>query len=233
MKLAIMQPYFLPYLGYFQLMAAVDKFVIYDDVRFIQRGWINRNRILLHGNEHLFVIPLRGASQNQRINQIELLPEAKWREKLLQTLRHAYHRAPKFKSAFPLVYEIINFAEQNLAAYLLNSLRMIKSYLSIETDLVPSSAIYQNQSLKGQARILDICQREKASVYLNLSGGKNLYDPESFRRYGITLRFLESAPIRYQQFDSEFYPSLSIVDMLMFNSREGAKNLLSQFELKP
>ncbi|HEV3147205.1 MAG TPA: WbqC family protein [Chthoniobacterales bacterium] len=225
MKLAIMQPYFLPYIGYFQLMAAADRFVVYDDVNFIRRGWINRNRILLHGYEHLFVIPLRGASQNRRINEIALVTKTTWREKLLSTIRHAYRQAPEFREVFPLVSDIVNFAEEGLAGYLLNSLRMIKSYLAIRTELIPTSAIYGNRSLKGHDRILDICRQEQASIYLNLSGGKGLYDPELFRANGIALRFLEPTEINYDQFGGPFRGCLSIVDVLMFNSPEKIKSV--------
>jgi hypothetical protein len=231
MKLAIMQPYFLPYIGYFQLMAAADRFVVYDDVNFIPRGWINRNRILLHGQEHLFVIPLRGASQNRRINEIALVPETTWREKLVSTIRHAYHQAPEFAAVFPLVREIVDCAEESLAGYLLNSLRLLTNYLGISTQLVPTAATYANQSLKGQDRIIDICRQEQASIYLNLGGGKVLYDPDFFRAHGIALHFLEPPDIKYMQFDDPFRPSLSIVDVLMFNPREKIKSVFLQTKL--
>ena len=151
---------------------------------FIKGGWINRNRILFNGQEHLFVIPLRGASQNRRINEIELVPETSWRTKLLKTIRHAYRQAPEFEKVFPLISEIVNFDERNLSRYLLSSLQRMTDYLSIETELVPTSSIYGNRSLKGQDRILDICRQEQASVYLNLSGGRELYDPDMFRANG-------------------------------------------------
>ena len=227
MKLAIMQPYFMPYIGYFQLMAAADKFVIYDDVNFIQRGWINRNRILLDGRKQLFVIPLSGASQNRLISELELMVETGWRRKFLKTIRHAYRQAPEFERVFAVLSEIVNFAENNLSRYLLNSLQQINNYLGIQTELVPTSAIYSNRSLKGQARILDICGQEQTSVYLNLSGGRDLYDKNVFRANGIALRFLEPSEVRYQQFDCPFWPNLSIIDVLMFNSLDKVKSFLN------
>ena len=232
MKLAIMQPYFLPYIGYFQLMAAADRFVIYDDVNFIKGGWINRNRILLNGKEHPFVIPLRAASPNRRINEISLISGMGWREKLLRTFRHAYHQARQFPAVFPLISTIVNFREESLAEYLLHSLRLIKSYLAIRTELVPTSGSYGNESLKGQARVLDICRREKASVYLNLSGGKELYDPERFQANGIALRFLGPPEISYDQFGGPFRPNLSIIDVLMFNPVEKIQSWLFGFTAK-
>ncbi len=174
LKLAIMQPYILPYLGYFQLMAAVDRFVIYDDVAFIKGGWINRNRILLDGRDHLFALPLRRASQNRLINQISLVAETDWPEKLLKTLRHAYRRAPYFSEFFPLAEEIVRSAERNLANYLRQSLFAIKNYLAIQTKIIPTSAVYENRHLKGETRILDICRQEGATTYLNPSGGEVL-----------------------------------------------------------
>jgi WbqC-like protein family len=232
MKLAIMQPYFLPYLGYFQLMAAVDRFVVYDDVRFIKRGWINRNRILLKGRDHLFTVPLHEVSQNRNINEIELVAEKVWKEKLLRTIKLAYSRAPCFPEIFPLLSAIINFAERNLAAFLLNALLTVRSYLDISTQIVTTSGIYQNRELTGAARILDICRKEGATIYVNASGGRTLYEADMFQAHEIALRFVEPLELRYKQFGRYFQPSLSIIDVLMFNSREETRSLLSRFELK-
>jgi hypothetical protein len=232
MKLAIMQPYFLPYIGYFQLMAAADKFVIYDDVNFIKGGWINRNRILLHGREHLVTIPLTNASPNRLINVIEIVGGSAWRRKLSATIEQAYRAAPYFEMIVPLLKQIIHHPVRNLSAYGRHAIEIIRGYLEIGGTLVPSAAIYNNSKLKGEERVIDICHREKANVYLNAPGGRALYHPERFRTAGISLRFVEPAPIAYPQFGGEFCPSLSIIDVLMFNSREEAKALLSRFELK-
>lgn len=227
LKLAIMQPYILPYLGYFQLMAAVDRFVIYDDVAFIKGGWINRNRILLDGRDHLFALPLRRASQNRLINQISLVAETDWPEKLLKTLRHAYRRAPYFGEFFPLAAEIVRSAERNLANYLRQSLFAIKNYLAIQTTIIPTSAVYENRHLKGEARILDICRQEGATTYLNPSGGEELYNPDTFHSTGVALHFLEATSPAYQQFGQPFVPRLSIVDALMFNPPAKVRSWLS------
>jgi len=233
MKLAIMQPYFLPYLGYFQLIAAVDKFVIYDDVQFIKGGWINRNRLLLHGCEHLFTAPLVGASPNRLISELELVTKTNWRRKLLRTIEQAYQTATQFGEVIPVLSEIIMFPERQLSGYLLHSLEKLKSYLEIPTALVASSAIYRNEELKGQARILDICRKEGASVYVNASGGRQLYDSAAFREQGIDLRFLESEPFEYDQGTTQFHPALSIIDVLMWNARAKAKTFLSRVGLNP
>jgi WbqC-like protein family len=233
MKLGIMQPYFLPYIGYFQLMAAVDKFVAYDDVNFIKGGWINRNRILLNGHEHLFTVPLVKASPNRLINEIELVGRTGWKRKLMDTLDQAYRQAPYFQQVLPLIREIVHYHEQSLSKYLVHGLSKIKTYLDIATELVPSSSKYDNRNLKGEERVLDICRQERATVYINPAGGHALYDPEHFRANGVSLRFLEPRPIEYRQSGSEFHPWLSILDVLMFNSREEAKALLSMAELRP
>jgi hypothetical protein len=233
MKLAIMQPYFLPYLGYFQLMAAVDKFVIYDDVNFIKGGWINRNRILLNGREHLFTVPLAGASPNRLINEIELAEGTSWKRKFMNTIKQAYCLAPQFQQVLPLIRDIIDHPARRLAEYLLHGLTVVKGYLDIPTVLVPTSSIYENRELKGEQRVLDICRHEKASAYVNARGGRELYKAENFRRNNISLRFLEPRPIEYHQFSNEFRPSLSIIDVLMFNSRGKVKSLLSRVELRP
>lgn len=216
MTLAIMQPYFVPYPGYFQLMAAVDKFVVFDDVAFITRGWINRNQILLNGREHRFTLPLQRASQNRLLNEIEFLADKPWRESLLKTFRQAYRRAPFFDGVFPLLQQIVGCEEQNLAAYLLNSLRLIKEHLGLQAELVPSSTVYGNAELKGEARILDICRQEKARNYLNAPGGRELYDAGEFARRGIELSFLTLDSLGGEYWDEES-ARLSIVHALMFH----------------
>jgi len=226
-RLAIMQPYFFPYLGYFQLMAAADKFVIYDDVAFIKRGWINRNRILIQGRVHLFSLPLRGASQNLLINQITLSSDRPWREKLIATIHHAYRKAPQFDDVFPMIRAIVQSPEKNLARYLCHSLTILRDYLAIRPTLIPTSAVYNNRALKGEARILDICELEGATEYLNLPGGTELYDRETFRAQGVRLRFLDVVTPSYQQFGNPFRPSLSIIDLLMFNPLEEIRSWLA------
>jgi len=231
MKLAIMQPYFLPYIGYFQLLAAADKFVVLDDVNYINRGWINRNRLLLNGVAHTFTVPLRGASQNRLICEIELDDAQDWREKLLRTIRQAYRRAPCYVQASALLESIINHPSTRLDEFLLNSIREIVSYLSLEVEIVASSHIYQNTHLKGQERILDICRQEHASIYINPIGGVDLYDRASFSKYDLSLCFLRSRQVGYSQGKGEHVPWLSIMDVLMFNEPSVVRRLLAERDL--
>lgn len=226
-----MQPYFLPYIGYFQLLAAADKFVVLDDVNLIRRGWVNRNRLLLDGAAHTFTVPLRGASQNRLICEMKLDEEQDWREKLLRTFRHAYGKAPCYAQVWPLLERVVGYPSKRLDEYLLHSIREIASYLSLSTEIVGSSSIYGNAGLKGQDRILDICRQEGADVYINPIGGVDLYDYDSFRARGMELRFLRSRPLAYAQGKDEHVPWLSVIDVLMFNEPDVARRYLGEIDL--
>jgi len=230
-SIAIMQPYFIPYIGYFQLIAAVDKFVVFDDVNYINRGWINRNRLLLNGVAHTFTVPLLSASQNKMICDIELVNEAAWRVKLLRTIRQAYEKAPYYNDVYKLLEGIINYSTNRLGDFLLNNLMSIIYYLSLDVNIERTSRIYYNQSLKGQDRILDICHQEQASTYINPIGGIELYDKTRFFEQGIQLRFLRSRPISYSQNRGEHIPWLSILDVLMFNDVLAVRQLLTEMDL--
>lgn len=231
MRIAIMQPYFLPYIGYLQLMNAVDKFVLYDDVNYINKGWINRNRILVSGKEYLFTIPLKDASQNKLISEIYLSDDPKWRGKLLKTFEQAYKKAPFYLTAFAVTEKIINLDAEKVSDWIADSFAILAQYLNIQTKIVASSSIYQNTHLKGQERILDICQQEKADHYINPIGGTDLYDKSIFDKAGIQLNFLKSKPLIYSQFKNEFVPWLSIVDIMMFNDISTIQGILNEYEL--
>jgi len=221
-----MQPYFFPYLGYFQLMASVDTFVLYDDVNFINRGWINRNRINLSGTAHMLTIPLQHASQNKLICDINISDDRNWRSKTLKTIRQAYVKASQYDRVYPLVEAIINNPAGKLADYLLHSLIMLHAHLSLPTRLVGTSRVYDNQALKAQARIIDICQREHADRYINAIGGVELYDRADFEKHGLRLVFLRPVLPAYDTGVVPFVPGLSIVDVLMHNPPDAMQELL-------
>ncbi|WP_026997761.1 WbqC family protein [Flectobacillus major] len=231
MKLAIMQPYIFPYIGYFQLINAVDKFVIYDDVNFINRGWINRNRILVNGKDSLFTIPLKEASQNKLINEIEVNWDSNWKNKWLKTLEQSYKKAPYFEAILPLIQATLASEKLIFSEIIVENLQLICTYLGIGTQIVPSSSIYQNTQLKAQERILDICLQEQANHYINPIGGMELYNKEVFAEKQIQLNFIKTQAIQYPQFKNEFVPWLSILDVLMFNSVEDIKSYLDKYEL--
>ncbi|TAL65611.1 MAG: hypothetical protein EPN88_09405 [Bacteroidetes bacterium] len=230
MKIAIMQPYIFPYIGYFQLINAVDKFIILDDVNFIMKGWINRNRILVNGRESLFSIPIKKASQNKFIYECEL-DENKWKDKFLKTIEHSYKKAPFYKSCIEVISSVILKDDTNLSNWLTFQIKTICCYLEINTDIVDSSRIYANNQLKAQEKIIDICKQEKAQIYVNAIGGKNLYNAKDFERSNIELYFLKSKAENYSQFNVEFVPFLSIIDIMMFNNKENIKNQLKKYEL--
>lgn len=231
MKLAIMQPYLFPYIGYFQLIQAVDKFVLLDDVNYINRGWINRNRILVQGKAHIFTIPLQKASQNKLIKDMFLVPDVKWKRKLLKTFAMSYKKASAFNDFFPVLTEIINYDEMSLSKYIYQSLVKITAYLNISIQVVESSTIYGNKHLKGAQRILDVCRKEQATHYINPIGGMRLYLKEQFQQKGIVLHFLRTRLFEYPQLAHEFIPSLSIIDVLMCNSISKIQSYLFEYEL--
>lgn len=236
MTLAIMQPYFLPYIGYMQLMSAVDTFVLYDDVAFINRGWINRNRLLINGQEYLFTVPLKDASQNKRINEVSLADDPKWRGKLLKTVEQGYRKAPHYGTVMPLTEKIVNFATDSIADLVHNSLIELNQYLGLTTRLVASSSVYDNGQLKAQERILDICQQEGATRYINPIGGMELYDKPTFAQADIELNFIQAKRVDYPQMNrtggpNNFIPWLSVLDALMFCDVPTVQAMLGEYEL--
>jgi hypothetical protein len=231
MKIGIMQPYIFPYIGYFQLINSVDKFVIYDDVNFINKGWINRNRILNNGKDSLFSIPLKEASQNKLINEIEVNWDSAWKNKFLKTLEQCYKKAPFYQEVLTIIEQTLYVDNEPISKVTENNLRLICHYLDIKTEIVSSSAIYQNTNLKAQERILDICLQEKATQYINPIGGLELYDKVFFEAKNIKMNFIKSNSVEYPQFKNEFVPWLSMIDVLMFNSKEKIQEFLDNYEL--
>lgn len=214
-RLAIMQPYFFPYIGYWQLMQAADCFVIYDDVNYIHRGWINRNRLLINREPALMTLPLRQASQNKKICDIEIAPSSGWLKKLLRMLEVTYKRAPHFDEVLPVVERVLAYESNNLADYLAHQLQTLAGFMGMSTRFVVTSRHYGNHHLAAQERIIDICRRERTDIYINVQGGKELYDATSFSAAGIDLRFIAMRSLTYPQRSEGFVPYLSIVDVLM------------------
>jgi len=231
MKLGIMQPYFFPYIGYWQLINAVEKYVICDDVNFIKGGWVNRNRILINGESKFINLRMHNASQNKLINQIEVLGNSVYNRKLLKTLEIYYKKAPHYKDVFPIIESIIKLDEKNLARYLELSIRRICEYLSISTDFIISSTITKNKDLRCQDKVIEICKILGADEYINAIGGQALYSPLDFAAQGIQLKFLNTGEIRYQQFNNKFVPNLSIIDVMMFNKPEKINEMLDDYRL--
>lgn len=217
-----MQPYFLPYLGYWQLIAAVDVFVVYDTIKYAKKGWINRNRLLRNGAPAVFSLPLRAASDDLDIREREIAPEFR-SETLLAQVRGAYLRAPEFAPTFALLERIVGTDERNLFLFLERSIRLTCEHLGIGTGIRRSSVVSAGRDLRGQDRVLAICEAVGTDVYVNAIGGVELYSPEAFAARGMGLRFIRSWPTEYAQLGAPFVPNLSILDVLMFNPRTAVK----------
>lgn len=232
MVIGIMQPYFFPYIGYWQLISIVEEYVILDDVNYIKRGWINRNYILFEEKARRINLNIRDASQNRLIKDTEIVWGEKDIERFLSILRQSYGRAPYFKKIYDVVEDIVRCNHRGLADFLTYQIRRLCDYLQIDTEIILSSQLEKDNSLKGENKIIDICKRRKADFYINAIGGKILYHKEKFQEENIELKFLRSKPQKYRQFGNNFIENLSIIDILMFNSVEEIRELMMQFELE-
>ena len=233
MKIAIMQPYLFPYIGYFQLMNAVDEFIVYDNIQFTKKGWINRNRILFNEKDIYISIPLKKDSDYLDIIDRTLADTwLKEREKMINRLIEGYKKAPFFEAAFPVIKKAILFEETNLFKFIFHSLQLLKEYLDINTRLIVSSSMQVDHSLKAGKKVLEICKARNASTYINPIGGIELYDKAGFKEENIDLFFLKTGEINYPQLKNDFIPFLSIIDVMMFNSKQQIKeHLTSTFTL--
>jgi hypothetical protein len=231
MRLAIMQPYFFPYIGYFQLMATVDRFVVYDDVNFIRQGWINRNRMLCDGRPVYFTVPVQDASSFRLIHETLVADRAQWMARMLKSIRQNYSKAAFFDDAFALFQSVVASDAADFATLSRRSIEAVAKYIGLETEIVSSSRRYDNRQLSGQDRVIDICCQERCGTYVNMIGGASLYDPEAFAARGVRLEFLEPRPFEYRQLGSPFVPWLSIVDVLMFNPPEDVHRAVAACEL--
>lgn len=228
MKVAIMQPYFLPYIGYFQLINAVDLFVVYDNIEFTKKGWINRNRILVNGKDEFITLPLKKDSDFLHINQRFLADSFEQdKQKILRKIKECYRKSPDFEVVYTLIEEIFSFNSTNLFEFVFNSIKVICNYLEIKTKFIISSTIDINHILKSEERVIAICDTLNANEYLNPIGGVNLYSKENFLQKKIGLFFLNTATIEYKQYSDEFVPWLSIIDVIMFNTKQEVQRIIS------
>ncbi len=231
-KVAVMQPYFLPYLGYWQLLNHVDKFVVYDDIQFTKKGWINRNRYWSTSGDQLFTVPLKKGSDfldvRDRMIADSWLDE---RLKLQRRIEAAYSRAPFFDEGIVVFRECINFDTLNLFEFILNSILVLKRVLEIPTEIIVSSSIGDTRELRSKDRVIEICRKLGAKAYVNPIGGVGLYSKDEFLCSGMSLNFLRMKDVTYNQFDYPFLANLSILDLLMFNGLEKSRGLLGEFEI--
>ena len=234
MKIAINQPFTFPYIGYFQLISAVDKFILYDDVTYMKQSWINRNRILINNKDHFFTIPLASASSFKLIKDTYILNNFKEIEKIIKTIKQAYSKAPYYSETIKLItdcfYKIGKRTPISYIAFI--SIKNVCNYLGIKTEFEFSSKKYSQTINYGRkVRLFEIIKINNSDSYINLPGGTVLYSKEEFLKNGIKLNFIDRGNVRYKQFNNDFVPWLSIIDVLMFNSPDETRKLINQYSL--
>jgi hypothetical protein len=232
-KVAIMQPYLFPYLGYFQLIQAVDSFVFYDDVNFIKKGWIHRNRILVDGKEHLITFSCIGISQNRSINEVGVDTRDKAYQKILKTILLNYKSAPYFEEIFPLVENVLTKEYDSISSLSIESIKEVCRYIGLNINFYTSSLDFsESKGLERADRLIDITKSLNVTKYINVYGGKELYEKQYFLKNGIELNFLKAQLNSYKQFQEPFCPGLSIIDVLMFNDVDTIKKKLLNYTLE-
>lgn len=231
MKLGVMQPYFAPYIGYWQLLNAVDKYILYDDVNFIKGGWINRNRILYNGEVIYFNVPMKGASSNKHINEIFVNTEQALIAKNLRILDTAYRKAPYYEDIRKIILRMLETNEENLSRYIKNSIDIFSDYMGIKTNILVSSEMEKGKRGSAEENLISFCKMFNADEYYNAVGGQTLYSFQHFRDSGIKLSFLKTKEFQYKQLNREYIPNLSIIDVLMNNSVEQVQKYLNEYIL--
>ncbi len=234
MKLGIMQPYFMPYLGYWQLMNFVDVFVIYDNIEYTKKGWINRNRILVGGKDEYVSLSLKKDSDFLNVNERFLSEQFHLNDvrKIINKITESYRKAPMFSEVMPIVEKILLCPHKNLFDYIYNSLLVWKEFLKISTKILKSSSLSINiEEYKGKDKVIAICKSLGAKSYINAIGGQELYSKKDFATEGIEIKFIKPHLTPYKQFNHEFVPGLSIIDVLMFNSVEDVNLMLDNYSL--
>lgn len=199
------------------MMAEADAFVIYDNIQFTKKGWIHRNRFLMNGTDSLFTLPLKKDSDYKNVCE-RFLADDFDREKLLRQIKELYRKATQFDAAYPVMEQIVQNSSQNLFDYIYASIIAVREYLGISSQLVISSTLPIDHSLKSQDKVIAICKAMDATTYINPIGGLELYDKQTFASNGIDLKFMKTGSIAYPQFGNDFIPHLSILDVMMFNT---------------
>ena len=245
MKTGIMQSYFFPYIGYFQLIESVDTFILYENVAFNKKSWITRNRILDKGKGVPFFInvPVKGKSSNKLIKEIEINEDEKWKGKLLKLIYFNYKKASFFNEIYPFLEEVINSSEESLHLYNSNSIIKICNLLDIKTNILFDNKVNEDVEIELQnqndinfediksERIFKICNKYNFKTYINPIGGTELYNKEHFSKNGLDLFFVNTKEYDYSQFNHTFNPHLSIIDMLMHIGVEQTKKTVKKYNL--
>ena len=232
MKVAIMQPYLFPYIGYWQLVGAADAFVILDDVNFIRRGWINRNRIMQNGSEVLFTLPVLSASQNRLISETSFTGDTKAYAKLLKMFRQAYAKAPFAAEMNGIAAKCLNFEDKGVTALLKNQIETVADYLGIKKEILKASDLRPADHQRAQEGILELCKITGADVYINPIGGVSLYEKEAFAKEGIELYFLHTDFTEAEKLTGGRQADLSIIDLIANLPKEVLTELLGCYKFE-
>jgi len=227
-KIAVMQPYLFPYIGYYQLVNLTDVFIVYDDVTFIKRGYINRNSILIDREPRRFNIPVIGASQNVLIQNLHYAPVGK----LLKTIEQSYSKAPYYQDVIELITNVLNNDDRNISKLNALSIANVFNYLEIEKKILFASELDYNREANRADRLIALAKLQDCNHYINSPGGKELYKKEYFYNEGIKLSFIESEIEPYPQLAKQFIPYLSMIDVLMNCSKEQIALMLDKFKLQ-
>lgn len=226
--IAIMQPYLFPYLGYYQLVHHVETFVFLDDVTFIKQGYIHRNTIRLDGKPHRFALPVKNQSSYRLINDHYFLDGSM----LIDLVALAYKNAPHYSRVMPLVAEVIDQSERNVAKLAARSVSIVFEYLGLDRRILFSSEINKNNTLKAQERVINICQVLGAQRYTNSIGGISLYSRSDFSTAGIVLEFIRIRnEMIYQTQNYPYLPGLSMIDVLMICPHDQVLTLLEMYDV--
>ena len=228
---AIMQPYLFPYLGYLQLMQAVDEFVFFDTAQFIRRGWIHRNRILFHGKAHTFTVPVTKCARDTLIRDVLWSGDLSVRTKLLQTIKQAYKNAPYFHVVLPWIERTLSSTESSVPKLIEMHFIELYNYLGLEVNFYLASSRRWTDAFGASQRILSMCQDLNATRYINPINGRHLYSASEFAVKGIKLQFLEMAAVEYPQMGMEFISHLSMIDVLMMNGPKEVLRLLRNYQI--
>lgn len=229
MKLAVMQPYLFPYIGYYQLAYCSDLFIFYDDVNYIKKGYINRNNIATKNGVFLFSLPIKNASQNKLINELYFTEETK---KILLTIEMSYSKSKYFYEIYPLIESIFNNKDRKVSNITSLSIIKIFEYLSLNFNYDFSSTIDYDRENGAQEKIYDLCKINNSKQYINAIGGIELYDKKEFQKRNIELGFIKPSITNYPQVNSStFIDNLSMIDILMNCSKDEIINQLNNFKI--
>jgi len=235
MKAGIMQPYFLPYIGYISLIKHTDKFILLDEVQFIRHGWIERNRILKPNEGWQYIqVPLQKHHQVDLIKNIEINNDTEWEKKILAQIEHYKKKAPYYRQTFDLLQNIFSKKYTSIVELNKYSLQSVCEYLSIKTEIQVFSEMNLSIEpvLEADDWALNISKALNADEYINPPGGVSIFNKEKYEKANIALKFLKIEMKEYlQKSYPTFEPGLSILDVLMFNSVEEVNDLLDRYEL--